>query len=173
MSRLFFFFGIICILLSLYLVWIRYTPQSLAFNSLPPSTYTSTSQKTPVRIDIARLNISLAIYPMTQTRGKWMATDKGVAYLSSTPLPGERGNSVLYGHNWPNLLGHLVAIRPGDDIIITFSDGTTKHFQVAFTTTVTPDETHVLSQGQDSRITLYTCTGFLDSKRFVAVASPL
>lgn len=173
MRRFFFIIGIILLLSAAFLIWQRYTPQRLAFNSYPTGgTGTQTSQKTPVRIDIARLNIALPVIPMSITQGKWSATDKGIAYLSGTPLPGDPGNSILYGHNWPNLLGKLVYIVPGDAIKITFSDGTIKRFLVAYTTTVTPDETHILSKSSDTRITLYTCTGFLDSKRFVAVASP-
>jgi LPXTG-site transpeptidase (sortase) family protein len=76
----------------------------------------------------------------------------------------------LYGHNWSALLGSLPKIKPGDKIKIILSNGQEKNFVVKYTSIVAPSDTKILSDSADSRITLYTCAGFLDSKRFVATA---
>lgn len=162
--------GILLILFSGYLVLERYNPKRLAFNDLKLSNSLS-SKISPVRITIPSLNIDNGIYPARIDNGKWEATKEGVSYLSSSPVPGSAGNSILYGHNFQSILGNLTKIKPGDKIEILMSDGEKKIFKVKFTSVVDPDQTHILSQTADNRITLYTCTGFLDSQRFVATAT--
>ena len=44
---------------------------------------------------------------------------------------------------------------------------------IEYTQVVTPDQTHILAPSDDRRVTLYTCTGFLDRKRFVVTATLL
>lgn len=85
-------------------------------------------------------------------------------------MPGEPGNSILYGHNWTSLFGNLPKTKPGERVDIGFSDGSMQQFIVEYTSIVSPDEIEIIEQTEDTRITLYTCTGFLDSKRFVVVA---
>lgn len=125
----------------------------------------------PIGLVIKSVGIELPILPARiQRGGVWESTPRGVSYLSSSPLPGESGNSILYGHNWPNLLGSLPQVKPGSSIEIVFADGSRKKFVITFTSLVTPDQSHILAPTADSRITLYTCAGFLDSRRFVVTA---
>lgn len=164
--------GLLLLLFGAYLVFQRYSPKTLEFSNLK-STQNVNLSVVPVRITIPMLNIDNTIYGAKITNGQWETTDKGISYLLSSPLPGAAGNSILYGHNWESLLGKLVGIKPGDKIEIKMSNGKTRTFVVAFTSVVDPNETHILSQTKDNRITIYTCTGFLDSKRFVATATLL
>ena len=168
-SRILIFTGGLLLIFGGYLIYERYNPQRLGFKNFEIS-QSSTSQNIPIRITIPSQNIDLGIYPAKIDGNKWEATTKGVSHLSSSPIPGARGNSILYGHNWSSLLGPLSKIKVGDKIQIELSNGEKYEFTVKFTSTVSSDQTHVLSQTDDTRITLYTCTGFLDSKRFVAVA---
>lgn len=147
----------------------RYSPKKLEFNNLQ-ATKISNSKTTPIRITIPILNIENSIYESSINNGQWESTTEGVSYLSSSPNPGDTGNSILYGHNWPSLLGNLHKIKPGDQIEILMSDGEKRIFVVKFTSIVNPEQTHILNQTKDKRITIYTCIGFLDSKRFVATA---
>ncbi|MBI2621982.1 MAG: sortase [Candidatus Levybacteria bacterium] len=159
---LFLFFGF-------YLVTQRYSPKTLEFKNLEVKNSIQADVR-PVRIAIPSLGIEVPIYPSSINNGKWESTTKGVSYLSSSPVPGETGNSILYGHNFSTLLGSLPKIKPGEKIEITLSSGEKKVFTVRYTSIVDPTQTHILNQTEDSRITIYTCTGFLDSKRFVATA---
>ena len=152
-----------------YLTYQRYSPKNLEFQGLQVSKNVS-SDEAPVRISIPSLNIDNAVFPASIKKGNWESTTKGISYLSSSPTPGSGGNSILYGHNWPSLLGDLIKIKPGDKIEILMSNGEKKNFIVKFTSVVDPSQTHVLNQTTDARITVYTCTGFLDTKRFVATA---
>lgn len=155
-----FFLGFGC-----FLVWERLSPRSLVL-----ATSSDPAQPMPISLTIPSLGINLPIFPAKIVGNKWETTKEGLSYLSSSPLPGNLGNSVIYGHNWSNLLGNLDQVKPGDEIIITSSDTNTYRYLVHFVSVVTPDESHIYSNTPDYRLTLYTCTGFLDSKRLVLTA---
>lgn len=168
-SKILVFLGIIFLLFGGYLLFERYNPRRLEFRNFETQTEFS-SQVYPVRIVIPSLAIDLNVFPSKITNGKWEATTKGVSYLASSPIPGSLGNSILYGHNFSSLLGSLVKAKPEEEIEIFFNDKTKKTFIIKYTQVVSSNQTSVLAQTQDKRITLYTCTGFLDSKRFVVTA---
>ena len=130
----------------------------------------STVDAMPVAIEIPSINVNLPIIGANITNGIWETTDVGISYILRSPRPGNIGNSILYGHNWPVLLGNLNKVKPGDIITIRFDKSASKTFTVHFITTVEPDDIHILKQTTDSRITLYTCIGLFDSKRLVITA---
>jgi LPXTG-site transpeptidase (sortase) family protein len=126
----------------------------------------------PTRIEIPRLSVHLPIYGANLDNNHWETTEIGVSYLVSSPAPGQVGNSVMYGHNWPNLLGNLRHIVPGDEIVIHMGEEPIK-FAVTYTMVVPGSNTTVYQETADTRLTLYTCTGFFDKDRFVVVAHPV
>lgn len=157
--------GIFFLGFSGYLYWERHTERPLVFAQTEPSTTVL-----PVRLLLPTLGIELPIHPAMIEDGKWDITREGVSYLLTSPLPGTQGNAVIYGHNWTGLLGPLKNIKSGDEIIVEDSKGTKYTYIVHFISTVTPDQSHIYSNTSDYRLTLYTCTGFLDSKRLVVTA---
>lgn len=164
--------GLVSMILSGTLLWQRNSPSRLAFALEETQTVPYLHLNPPKTFVIRDLGIDLPVYSATINNGKWKASPDGVSYLSSSPLPGDRGNSIIYGHNWESILGKLTKAQPGQEIEITFEDGTTKTFVIEYTSVVTPDQTHILNPTDDYRITVYTCIGFLDTKRFVVVAFP-
>ena len=56
-------------------------------------------------------------------------------------------------------------------IMVSFTNGQKKLFEVTYTAIVSPSERDILQPSKDKRITIYTCYGFFDEKRFVAVAT--
>lgn len=164
--------GFISLIIFGYLIFQRYNPQRLAFD-LPAAQAlekTNLQDLKPIGIKIDSLDLALPIIPAEIKSNKWQATNKGISFLSSSVIPGEKGNSILYGHNWPNLLGNLKSVKPGDKISIINSDGSIRDFEVEIISRVSPSEDSILENSQDNRITLYTCDGFLDSQRLVVVA---
>jgi len=174
-ANLLLIFSILMLLLLSYLIYQRFNPQKLAFN-LPEATVSESkvhSSKRPAGIKINSLNLELPIVPTQINGNEWEASTKGVSHLNSSVIPGEKGNSILYAHNWPNLLGNLKKINTGDNITIIYSDNSHLNFEVEYLSIVSPSDISVLKPSRDNRITLYTCTGFLDSKRLVVVAKLL
>lgn len=164
--------GILFILWGGFLLWRRYDPHWLVIahaqkkESLTPAYVPAM----PVGITIPSANVRLPVFPAEVKNNVWEETTAGVSYLRRSPKPGDIGNSILYGHNWPTLLGNLRTVKPGDTIQIEFDKSPAKTFIVAFVNTVSPDETYILQPTADRRITLYTCTGLFDSKRLVITA---
>lgn len=157
--------GIFFLAFSGYLVLERETPRNLVF-----AESSNSKTVTPTRITIPSIAADLPVLPAQIIDRKWDITKDGVSYLVTTPVPGSQGNSVMYGHNWSNLLGNLEKVKTGDIIEIKNSNGKTYTYIIHFISVVTPDETHIYSNTPDHRLTIYTCTGFLDSKRLVVTA---
>lgn len=170
-QRLFLFTGLLCFVLLGMLLYQRYHPNPLAFKGVVITRELSASKKRkPLWIQIPSVKINLPIETSEIQGTNWTTTDLGVSYLESTPLPGEAGNAILYGHNLPNLLGPLHKVRVGDKIIVSYPGDRTVEFTVSYITVVSPDQVKILENSKDSRLTIYTCTGFLDGKRFVVTA---
>lgn len=148
-----------------YLIYLRYTP----IPYVEPTEVVSTS-RAPASIHIDSLDIHLPVSGAKIVGNVWDVQSESVSYLLSSPLPGEVGNSIMYGHNWPNLLADLRKVRVGDHIRITLESGDIVDYIVHFVTEVTPDQTHIFQNTTDRRLTLYTCSGFMDSKRLVVTA---
>src|SRR3989344_540684 len=170
LSKVFLFIGILCLIYSGYLFYQRNNPDRLSFANSGFNQVVTTSSIEPKKIIIKDINLDLAIYPSKITGNKWGVTEDGVSRLVSSPIPGEDGNSILYGHNWSNLLGGITKLKPNQEILITYKDGSVKKFVITNTAVVSPEDTAVLAPSKNKKITLYTCTGFFDSKRFVVTA---
>jgi LPXTG-site transpeptidase (sortase) family protein len=166
-AKLLLTFGFVFVFLTASQLWQRFAP----ITQTPSSAIASTiSPSDPFSIDIPSLNISLPVYKATLADTTWEYTSRGVSYLSSSAIPGTPGNTIMYGHNWPNLLGALPKIKTGAAIIVRFRDGSHKTFSVNTSSTVPASQTDILNPTADTRLTLFTCIGFLDSQRFVVVA---
>lgn len=172
LSNIFILSGAFLLLFACYLTYLRYSPNKLAFAQLPETVSTHKSVY-PQRLTIESAHIDVTVYPTKLKENKWPTSTSGISYVETSSLPGKPGNGVFYGHNWSSLLGNLPKVTPGDEIDVQMSDGSTKKFIVEYTDAVKPDMTAIINQTSDTRITIYTCTGFLDSKRFVVVAKYL
>jgi len=172
LSKILIILGFLSLGFGVLFLWQRNNPQRLAFLD---STQTSIRacmdlKNPPVAIKINDIDINLPIIPAEIHNRQWDTTTKGVSWLDNSPNPGEHGNSILYAHNWTSLFGNLPKAKPGQKIQINFKDKTKKTFLVQNTAMVKPDQLGILDQTADKRITLYTCAGFMDSKRFVVTA---
>ncbi len=171
LSLLFLLASLGCFFWVLNLVWQRYVPLNVAFNQIPTSSPIS-GGLVANGIILPDLNISLPVFPGELSHGIWPVTSRGVIYLSSTPQPGTFGNSVIYGHNWPNLLGKLRNAQLGQKVLIHYANGLTKTFIISTISEVLSTDMTILKPTSGTRLTIYTCTGFLDTKRLVVTATP-
>jgi LPXTG-site transpeptidase (sortase) family protein len=159
----------------------HFYPQDLSFSSPPAPVPTpaiaekiETANWTfPLNIRLPELGIDLPVIPSQIVNGKWQTYSSGVSYLSASALIGQPGNSIFYGHNWPKLLGKLKQAKVGDSIIVTATGSAETKFIIQEIKTVSPDDVSILQSYSEPTLTLYTCTGILDSQRFVVIAVPL
>lgn len=157
----FFFLGF-----GIFLLSERLSPRTVVFAAVQDSPKVIT----PTRLTISTAEIDLPVFSASIIDKQWDISREGISYLSSTPLPGRQGNSVFYGHNWHNLLGNLKKVTPGDTIVVTNNNGDQFKYIIHFVSVVSSNETHIYQNTPDYRLTIYTCTGVLDSKRLVVTA---
>ncbi len=131
------------------------------------------SRNQPVKLIIPKLSKTLSITEGEVVKNRWTIAETGVSFLSDSALPGTSGNSVIYGHNRANILGQLNHINPGDKIYVLLESGEFIKYEVVEEKEISKYQVEILSQSADSRLTIFTCSGFLDSSRFVVIAKEL
>jgi len=143
----------------------------LSFNVEPP-TYNFIANSPPISIRIRSVNIFLVVSEGSITDGIWSISESGANHLNVSGNPGDGGNIVIYGHNKKNLFGPIRNIKVGDLVEINSEIDKKYYYRVEKTAVVKPEEIDYVLPKDTEILTLYTCTGFMDSKRFVAVATP-
>jgi len=129
----------------------------------------SENNVSPVKIYIPKLSKTLNVSAGFVTDNRWTVSNSGVSHLTSSVVPGSRGNAVLYGHNRDELLGSLWKVQNGDLVYVILSDGSITKYEIFERREVKPNQVEILDDVGDSRLTVYTCSGFLDSARYVVV----
>lgn len=155
------------ILLSLSLYY-QYRQRILSFNAVPIEIQTVTERSPePQKLRIESQNLEL---PITQSKihnGVWEIAEATANHLELSARPGEKGNVVVYGHNKPEILGHLHQVQIGDTIKVTNQAGQEFVYQIEGKKIVNPDKIEAVLSTNYEKLTIYTCTGFLDSKRLI------
>jgi LPXTG-site transpeptidase (sortase) family protein len=116
--------------------------------------------------------IDLPIAAAGYIDGQWLVSETKANHVSKSAVPGEAGNIILYAHNTATLFGGLLRLRGGELVHIRTAEGQTHTYRIVRTYEVDPTETQLLAPTNTEILTLYTCSGFLDSKRFVVRAVP-
>jgi len=150
-------FGLCSLFFALVLTWQRNNPNRVAFTNT--EVLASNTDHNPLRLIINSQDINQQIIEGKVENYKWEVTDRGVSRI---------GN-VYYGHNWSNLLGNLTKVKPNDIVEIKYSDNSVKKYKVTITQEVSPDQKDILNLANKNTILIYTCSGFMDSKRFIVV----
>lgn len=147
-----------------------YQPNPLSFSENPASGEQISEEQLPSKIIIPSLKIDLPVLPAKAAEAQWEIFETSASYLLGSGIPGKKGNVVIYAHNKRHLFGPVLGIKKGAEIKIENKNGESFAYYVLETKTVSPQQIEVLLPTLDSTLTLYTCTGFADSKRFVIVA---
>lgn len=127
----------------------------------------------PTFIYIPSLEITLPIDEVSNTSLFWKTTSDTASHISSSAVPGERNNIVLYAQNSTDTFGRLTSLRKGDAILVTTIDGNTHEYQVVKLIIASPTEVNEISSTNDETLTLYTSYGFGNIKRFVVKSLPI
>ncbi len=172
LSNILFILGLLFGIISIYQFNKQTSPNRLSFASSPKFTNISVNQNTkkPKGIIIFSQNVWLPIVESSINNNVWETSPIAVSHLSNSTNPGNIGNAIFYGHNWPNLLGNLYKTKPGDQIQIVYSDNSRIDFEIDFIQEVSPTDVSILENTKDIRLTIFTCSGLFDSKRFVVIA---
>ncbi len=165
--------GIVLILFGIgYLYWEK---RVLSFSTNPYANINNVlvSELLPKRIYIQSVSINLNIEEGRIINGVWQISDKTATHLYNSAVPGRSGNVVIYGHNLLSIFGKLASVKKGDVIDLFTFDGNKHEYIVNEILEVDPTDVSVIAPTNYQILTIYTCTGFLDSKRLVVKALPL
>ena len=116
--------------------------------------------------------ISLAVVEAGMVNGVWIVAPRSANHVQQSASPGQPGNIIIYAHNLPDMFGPLQTVKVGEDITIRTKDNTVHRYVTLAVAEVTVQNTFFLQPTRSETLTLYTCSGFLDSKRFIVRAVP-
>jgi LPXTG-site transpeptidase (sortase) family protein len=106
-------------------------------------------------------------------QNRWTIAENAASYLMQSGKPGQAGNIILYGHNKRDILGNIRALKGGEIIELTTLGGQVLRYQVILLEEVDPKNLRYLQPTDEEVLTIYTCSGLLDSQRFIVRAKRL
>lgn len=123
----------------------------------------------PLRVIIPSVSIDLPIRPAQVIKGKWEVFEDSASFGLGSASPGTVGNSVVFAHARKGYFLPLRGIKKDNLIyILTTRDWYT--YRVDTIKEVLPTDISVIAPTDDETLTLYTCSGFADSKRIIVAA---
>ncbi len=160
-------------LLTLWGTHVYFRTRSLTLNEAILATLEQAPQhaELPVRIHIPSIT-TVDIVRAGKINGEWTISEHAANFVMQSATPGTPGNSIIYGHNTYNIFANLIRTKRGDRVTVYMSNGTILTYTVVDIQEVTPDRTDLLKSTVTEVLTIYTCSGWLDSKRFVLRAVP-
>ena len=162
-----FMLGAVLVFLGLYIKSVNSLTAPINFNA-------SSEQGIALKsIKIENAMVETSVVKAEITDGNWQISESSANHLSSSSLPKRGGNIVIYGHNTDNIFDNLDTADIGDTIILTDVLGYQYAYRVDSISVVSSKNIEIISPTYYEVLTIYTCTGFLDSKRLVLRASPV
>jgi LPXTG-site transpeptidase (sortase) family protein len=136
-------------------------------------TETEVLQYLPERIVINAVGIDLPVVYQPLVDGTWQVAPKAANFAEGTSYVNEKeGNVGLFGHARSDAFLRIKELTPGDIITIYMKDHKAA-YRVIKTDAVTPDTVNVFYPEKSPVLTLITCEGRFDEKRFMVRAELL
>lgn len=128
--------------------------------------------ESPVRVIIPTLEIDVAVRPAKIVKGYWEVFEDSAGFGQGSAYPGEVGNTVIFAHARPRLFQPLKNVKIGEIVYVLTSEKWFS-YKIEKITEVFPNQVEVIAPTPDEILTLYTCSGFADTKRFIVTAKRL
>ncbi len=167
------FFGGLVIFLSFSLLNFKKNLSPLSPSPFPnpsPSLSIEAQYSLPAEINIPRFKLNLPVQPGGFKEDNWILLENAVMFLDTSGLPGEGYNTVLYGHNYLNLLQNLKYLKTGDQIIVKTQNEKEFVYEVRELKKAKPSEVWQLKSETPNTLTLFTCQGAFDQERLIVKA---
>ena len=124
--------------------------------------------KPPVRIIIPDLDIDLPVKEAKIIEGYWEVFSDTAGFGAGSAYPDEVGNTVIFAHARKGLFLPLKKAVIGQKVYV-FTQDRWFSYTISDIKEVLPTQTGVISPTKEPVLTLYTCSGFSDSKRLIVV----
>lgn len=168
--------GLIYLLFGLFLLiiysgWRFHQARVLSFWSkeLPQPAINKTGE-IPVFIKSFPLGVNIKIKESNIQNGVWQIFPDAAGHLESSARIGEGGNIIIYGHNRNEVLGPIRWAKEGEKIELVDATGREYYYKVVKVEIVDPSNLTYILPTNEETLTVYTCIGFMDSKRLIIVA---
>lgn len=135
-------------------------------------TATPVTAPKPVQILIPSVNIDLPVTSSALRNGYWVTSETTASFGEGSSPPGEGSNTVIFAHAREGLFLPLREVKQGQSVYV-FTTNRYFRYEIISIAEVAPTETYTIKPTEDERLTLFTCSGFLDSKRLVVTAKPI
>lgn len=129
-------------------------------------------KSSPIRIIIPELNIDIPVKEAKVVNGFWEVFPDVAGFGTGSAYPDEAGNQVIFAHARKGLFLSLKDAKVGEMIYI-FTKERRFTYKIVDIKEVLPSQTEVIASTNTAILTLYTCSGFADSKRLIVKASKI
>lgn len=126
----------------------------------------------PVRILIPALQIDLPVKEAKVVKGYWEVFRDSAAFGLGSAYPDEAGNQVIFAHAREGLFLPLRKAQIGQNVMVLTKDKWYS-YKIRDIKEVLPNQTEVIAPTKEAILTLYTCSGFSDSKRLIVTAEKI
>jgi len=137
--------------------------EKLAYNALAEN-------NRPTRVIIPSLGVNLDVVSSTIENGEWIVSEVAANHLDKSSVPGGGENIVVYAHNKASLFGPLKWISLGSVVQLVGPSGEIYEYEVYNIFETDRGNISVVLPAGREILTLYTCSGFIDTKRLIVQA---
>lgn len=155
----------------IYAYDLAYNSAIVSFAATPPPALHPEDSAAPHHISIADVGIDMDIEPGVINNGIWSVSEFHANHLKTSAHPGTKGNVIIYGHDKPSIFERLRDIEPGASITISTTSGEHVYIVEETYTTAPTDSSPILPTDEET-LTVYTCEGLFNEKRFIIRAKP-
>lgn len=146
----------------------------LSFSYIPPQVINvSKISDSPVEVIIPSIHIGIKVDPANIKDGVWEISRENATHLATSSIPGQMGNTVIYGHNLKRIFGNLPYVSIGQKVMVKTASGKIHNYVIKEKYFVKPDRVDLVSPTDEEELTLYTCWGLFDRERAVIKAKPI
>jgi LPXTG-site transpeptidase (sortase) family protein len=123
----------------------------------------------PTRVLVPSLGIDVELKDAKVVSGRWEVFETTGSYGLGSAIPGSTGNTVVFAHARDKLFLPLKQIKENTVVYILTQDKWYT-YEAREIKEVLPNDVSVVAPTEDETLTLYTCSGFADSKRLIVTA---
>lgn len=123
----------------------------------------------PTRILIPDLKIDLLVKEALVKNGYWEVFSDAAGFGAGSAYPEEDGNQVIFAHARQGMFAPLKDAKTGQNIMV-FTRDKWYSYTISDIKEVLPNQLEVIAPTKEAILTLYTCSGYADSKRLIVVA---
>jgi len=126
-------------------------------------------EQVPTKIVVPSVGIDVIVKTARVVGSKWEIFEDAASFGQGSSLPGFVGNSVIFAHAREGYFLPLKNIKK-ENAVYVLAQNKWYLYKVNEIKEVYPSDVSVIGPTSDETLTLYTCSGFADSKRLIVVA---